>query len=154
MRNVPPNIAGLLRHGGYNPNTQSYWNNRYESGEYENVEDVRNGPLRQEVMKLDPPGSQVLDAGGGTGRFIEMLRGERLCHCTGIDISAISIETVKNKGFQAFKCKLPSLASNVTDNGYDVCTIVETFEDISDKQESSGKLMGRYCKIELSKTVK
>ncbi len=131
IRKLSPPLARFLRYGRYNINTEGYWNKVYQSGIYQNVQDERYGFLYQKIIDLIPVGSKVLDAGCGTGKFMEMLRNNKLCNCVGIDISEIAIKMVKNKGFQGFKCKLPNLPPDLRDDSFDVCTLTETLEHIS-----------------------
>jgi ubiquinone/menaquinone biosynthesis C-methylase UbiE len=133
IRKISPTLARFLLYGRYNPNTETYWNKRYKSGGYE---EEKYEPLRREILKLVPIKSKVLDAGCGTGTFMEMLRDQRLCSCTGVDISEVSIKIVKEKGFPGFKCKLPSLPEDLKENSFDVCTIIETLEHLSRPQET------------------
>ncbi len=133
IRKISPTLARFLLYGRYNPNTEAYWNKRYESGGYE---EEKYGPLRQEIIKLIPIKSRVLDTGCGTGTFMEMLRDQKLCNCIGIDISEVSIQMIKKKGFQGFKCELPNLPSDLEENSFDVCTIIETLEHLSNPQET------------------
>lgn len=131
IQKVSPSTARLLKYGRLNPNTASYWNERYLSGEYQAFEDARYLALRQEIMNIIPPRSRVLDAGCGTGRFMDMLRAQKECSCTGIDISCVSINIIKSKGFQGFRCELPDLPEGIRKELFDVCILSETLEHLS-----------------------
>jgi glycosyltransferase involved in cell wall biosynthesis/SAM-dependent methyltransferase len=135
IERVSPILARVLKYGRYNPNTESYWNKRYESGDYQSLESSRYEDLRREVARLVPPSTKVLDVGCGTGTLMEILR-EAGCSCVGVDISSVAVDTVRQKGFLAFKCKLPKLPLDLGGNGFDVCTIVETLEHISDPHKT------------------
>ena len=52
---------------------------------------------------------------------MEILR-EAGCNCVGVDISSVAVNAVRQKGFLAFKCKLPKLPQDLGENGFDVCT--------------------------------
>ena len=136
IKRISPTLARLLRYGRYNPNTEKYWNTRYESGEYETAEAERYGELRTEVARLVPQSNRVVDIGCGTGGLMEILRDQLRCSCVGVDISAVAVDIAKQKGFQAFKSKLPKLPSGLHENTFDICTIVETLEHISNPKET------------------
>ncbi len=140
IRKISSAMARLLKYGRFNPNTRDYWDKKYNDGKYEKVEDEKCGRLRREIIDLVNHRSKVLDVGCGTGRFMEMLRDQRLCNCIGIDISKVSITMVKDKGFQAFRCKLPDLPLNLVDKSFDVCTVIETLEHISDPYKTLNHL--------------
>ena len=38
IKGISPNVARILKYGRYNPNTESYWNKRYKSGDYQSLE--------------------------------------------------------------------------------------------------------------------
>lgn len=61
---------------------------------------------------------------------MEILR-EAGCDWVGVDISSVAVNAARKKGFLAFRCKLPELPRNLGGNGFDVCTIVETLEHVS-----------------------
>jgi SAM-dependent methyltransferase len=131
IRKISPTLARYLRYGRYNPNTEAYWNERYRSGSYQTEEDPRYQTIDQEIIKLIAPGSRILDAGCGTGRVMEKLRDQRNCSCVGVDISGVAVRNVRAKGFRAFKCELPDLASDLSRERFDVCTVLETLEHVS-----------------------
>lgn len=45
-------------------------------------------------------GSTVLDLGCGNGTLMQMLRDEKRCECTGIEISPSGVEACRNKGLR------------------------------------------------------
>lgn len=53
------------------------------------------------VAELMPPGSRVLDIGGGVGIFAKRLRDERDCKVTIWDISPAAVAMAKAEGFEA-----------------------------------------------------
>lgn len=136
IRKMSPSMARLIRYGRLNPNTQHYWDNRYSTGEYQIDEEERYSDLRERILELVPPGSSVLDVGCGTGRFMELLRERNGCQCTGIDISSVSVQMANGMGFPAFQCSLPSLAPELAEDQFDVCTVIETLEHITDTEET------------------
>jgi 2-polyprenyl-3-methyl-5-hydroxy-6-metoxy-1,4-benzoquinol methylase len=66
---------------------------------------------------------------------MEILR-EAGCNCVGVDISSVAVRTVKQKEFLAFKCKLPKLPLDLGEDSFDICTMVETLEHISQPAET------------------
>jgi SAM-dependent methyltransferase/glycosyltransferase involved in cell wall biosynthesis len=130
IRRIWPALARYLRYGRYNPNTESYWNKRYGSGEYEASEAKRYQDLHIEITRLVPSLSRVLDLGCGTGRLMDTLRNQG-CSCVGVDISGVAVSMVQQKGFPAFRSKLPDLPHDLEENSFDVCMIVETLEHLS-----------------------
>ena len=145
LRHVSPAVARFVKYGRYNPNTESYWSKKYQSGDYLKLEDQKYRALREEVMNLVPEKSQVLDAGCGTGKFMEMLKNYKGCECLGLDISEESVKMVRSKGFQAFQCDLPQIPATVGQEGFDVCTMIETLEHISEPVETIESLF-RFIK--------
>jgi 2-polyprenyl-3-methyl-5-hydroxy-6-metoxy-1,4-benzoquinol methylase len=131
IKRISPTLERFLRYGRYNPNTERYWNKRYASGEYQESEAERYGEIHRVVAQLVPPLSRVLDVGCGTGRLMEILRDQK-SSCVGVDISSVAVEMVRRKGFSAFQSKLPKLPPDLETNSFDVCTIVETLEHISE----------------------
>jgi O-antigen/teichoic acid export membrane protein/2-polyprenyl-3-methyl-5-hydroxy-6-metoxy-1,4-benzoquinol methylase len=127
IKRVSPSLARFLRYGRYNPNTENYWNRRYTSNGYE-VE--RYEDLHNQVARLVPPSSRVLDAGCGTGSLMKVLQSLE-CSCVGVDISSVAVSKVRQQGFSAFKSKLPNLPQEVEENSFDICTIVETLEHLT-----------------------
>jgi lipopolysaccharide exporter len=127
IKKISPSLARFLRYGRYNPNTENYWNRRYQANGYE-VE--RYEDLHNEVARLVPPSSRVLDAGCGTGSLMKVLQNLE-CSCVGVDISAVAVSKVRQQGFSAFKSKLPNLPQEVEENSFDICTIVETLEHVT-----------------------
>ena len=136
IRRVSPTLARFLRYGRYNPNTEIYWNKRYESGDYQVSEEELYEVLHGEVVRLVPQSSRVLDIGCGTGRLMGALRDQLCCSCVGVDISGAAVDIVTQKGFGAFKSKLPKLPLGLEENSFDICTIVETLEHISNPSET------------------
>jgi 2-polyprenyl-3-methyl-5-hydroxy-6-metoxy-1,4-benzoquinol methylase/glycosyltransferase involved in cell wall biosynthesis len=131
IQRISPTLARFLKYGRYNPNTEKYWNKRYEAGEYETSEAERYRDLRREVARLVPQSSRVLEIGCGTGTLMEILRDQLRCSCVGVDISAVAVDIVRQKGFPAFKSQVPNLPVELEESSFDVCTIVETLEHIS-----------------------
>jgi 2-polyprenyl-3-methyl-5-hydroxy-6-metoxy-1,4-benzoquinol methylase len=134
IKRISPTVGRFLKYGRYNPNTEKYWNTRYASGEYEASEAERYGDLRREVAQLVPQSNRVLDIGCGTGSLMEILRDQLRCSCVGIDISQVAVDIARQKGFGAFKSKLPKLPLGLQENSFDICTIVETLEHISNPE--------------------
>jgi 2-polyprenyl-3-methyl-5-hydroxy-6-metoxy-1,4-benzoquinol methylase len=131
VQRISPGIARLLKYGRYNPNTRDYWNVRYKSGEYTRIEDEKYRLLRREILRFLPANSKVLDLGCGTGRFMELLAFQKSCQCTGLDISTVSIELVREKGFEGFQSKLPRLPTGIVNRRFDVCVLIETLEHLT-----------------------
>lgn len=125
IRQISPSLARLLTYGRFNINTRTYWNDRYRSGQYNELEEKLYGPLRHVIANLVPMKSSVLDAGCGTGRLMEILRDERLCECTGVDISDNSIAMARARGFTTFRCRLPKLPNELKGKKFDTCTVVD-----------------------------
>src|SRR5215510_11926208 len=130
IKKISPTLARFLKYGRYNPNTENYWNKRYESGDYQIYEAERYADLDREVARLIPPSNRVVDVGCGTGRLMEILRNLG-CSCVGVDISGIAIGIVQKKGFPGFKSKLPNLPRELEGNSFDTCTVVETLEHVT-----------------------
>ncbi len=131
VQRISPGIARLLKYGRYNLNTRDYWNVRYESGEYTRIEDEKYRLLRGEILRFIPANSKVLDLGCGSGRFMELLALQKSCQCIGLDISTVSIELVREKGFEGFQSKLPRLPMGIVNQRFDVCVLIETLEHIT-----------------------
>jgi glycosyltransferase involved in cell wall biosynthesis/SAM-dependent methyltransferase len=135
IKRVSPAVARFLKYGRYNPNTENYWNKRYQSGDYQAFERERYEVLHREVARLVPSSSRVLDVGCGTGRLMEILRQAGCC-CVGVDISSVAVNAVRQKGFPAFRCTLPNLPLDLGQDVFDACTIVETLEHLSNPDET------------------
>jgi len=140
IRTLSPLLARILQYGRYNPNTAAYWNRRYASGEYAAGEDERYGSLRRNVISHIPYGGKVLDAGCGSGRFLEMLREKRSCQGVGLDISDVAGNLTASRGFAAFVCRLPDLPKEMAGSTFDVCVLLETLEHISKPIETIERL--------------
>jgi SAM-dependent methyltransferase len=140
VRQASPSLARLLTYGRFNINTRTYWNERYRSGQYNELEDKLYGPLRHAIANLVPMKTSVLDAGCGTGRLMEILRDNRLCTCTGVDISDNSITMARARGFTTFRCRLPKLPNELKGKKFDACTIVETLEHLGHPRKVVKKL--------------
>ena len=140
IRRMSPTVARYLQYGRYNPNTEAYWDRRYQSGSYQREEDRRYQALDREILKMIAPGSQILDVGCGTGRMMQKLREQRNCYCAGIDISGVAVRQVRAKGFSGFRCELPEIASDLTPNTFDVCTIMETLEHLTSPRTTLQRL--------------
>jgi 2-polyprenyl-3-methyl-5-hydroxy-6-metoxy-1,4-benzoquinol methylase len=145
IQRVSPRVARLIRYGRFNPNTQDYWDNRYSTGEYQRSEDDRYGDLREYVLQLVPPRSRVLDVGCGTATFMELLRDRNGCQCTGIDVSSVSVQMANQKGFPAFQCRLPRLPIELAAGQFDVCTVIETLEHVTDADETLQAVAVTVC---------
>jgi 2-polyprenyl-3-methyl-5-hydroxy-6-metoxy-1,4-benzoquinol methylase len=63
--------------------------------------------------------------------MMEKLRAQSDCQCVGLDISEVAVTNVRAKGFYGYKCELPDRASEVMQEPFDVCTIMETLEHLS-----------------------
>ena len=131
VQRISPGIARLLKYGRYNPNTRDYWNERFRSEGYARIEDKKYGLLRREILRFIPANSRVLDLGCGTGRFMELLTSQKSCQCSGLDISDVSIELVRQKGFEGFLSKLPHLPTGIVNRRFDVCVLIETLEHLT-----------------------
>jgi 2-polyprenyl-3-methyl-5-hydroxy-6-metoxy-1,4-benzoquinol methylase len=92
------------------------------------------------VISHIPYGSKVLDAGCGSGRFLEMLREKRSCQGVGLDISDVAVNLTASRGFAAFVCKLPDLPKELESGTFNVCVLLETLEHISKPVETIERL--------------
>ncbi|MBI5855781.1 MAG: class I SAM-dependent methyltransferase [Nitrospirae bacterium] len=136
VRKVSPAAARFLAYGRYNPNTKKYWDQKYEeyrvSDAQEQEDERRYATLRQGIIDRIPQGARLLDVGCGSGRFMELLRAQKQCTCTGLDISQVAVDLSVRKGFTAFRTELPNIPAELPSAGFDVITTVEVLEHISD----------------------
>lgn len=141
IKNISVPIARFLQYGRSNLNTKKYWDLTWADRIInENIED-RYIDLRKKICEIIKMDSNVLDVGCGSGKFMKMLHTELNCSCTGIDISEVSIDNVKNRRFEGYITNLPALPAEILENNYDVITILETLEHLDHPENTLSALL-------------
>jgi hypothetical protein len=82
-----------------------YWNDRFKTANTPELK-MKGMAFAWEILRLIPPNSKVLDADAVRGD-LELLAREFL-PVYGLDISEVSIELVKGKGFECFRAIFPA----------------------------------------------
>jgi 2-polyprenyl-3-methyl-5-hydroxy-6-metoxy-1,4-benzoquinol methylase len=129
-RKASPFLAKFLQYGRLNINTQRFWDKIWDSSGYQETEDESHRELRSKIIELITPETKVLDVGCGAGSLMQLLRDRINCDCTGIDISRVAINIVRNMGFYGFVTKLPDLPCEILDRKFDFVTAIEIFEHL------------------------
>lgn len=112
--------------------------------------DTRYSELVKKVIEFIGQKSKVLDVGCGIGNVMEMLRGQKQCECTGIDISEIAIDLTREKGFEAYAIALPDLPIEISDMKYDFITLTEVLEHLTRPAKTLNALKGHLNRYTLS----
>jgi methionine biosynthesis protein MetW len=58
------------------------------------------------ISSLIPPGSSVIDFACGNGSLLQILKEEKGCQTTGIEVSPSGVQATKEKGHTAIECKI------------------------------------------------
>jgi len=130
VKNISVPIARFLQYGKSNLNTKKYWDLSWTQRIKDENSENRYLDLRKKICQIIKRDSNVLDVGCGSGMFMKMLRTELNCSCTGIDISDVSIDCARSRGFKGYITKLPVLPAEILKNKYDAITILETLEHL------------------------
>lgn len=126
-----PRLAHLLRFKTTNVNTSSHWDNawtRHGRDGFRATEELVQ--VRRRVLAEVAHNSAVLDLGCGAGELLEVLRSERGCQCAGLDISAVAVAKVRDKGIEAQTAALPVVPFEA--GRFDTVVCTETMEHVSD----------------------
>src|SRR4051812_37163263 len=83
-----PSLYQRMNYGTWNVNTAAHWSEAWARHGKDGfratgqIQGVRDG-----ILAAVPQGSKVLDVGCGVGEMMELLRDERGCTCSGVDIA-------------------------------------------------------------------
>jgi len=135
-RKISPFLAKFLQYGRLNINTKRYWDSVWASGSYQETEDERHSELRNRIIELIKPESEVLDVGCGSGSLMQLLRDRAHCRCTGIDISTVSINIIREQGFEGYVTKLPNLPPEILSRKFDFVIAAEVFEHLNKPEKT------------------
>lgn len=134
----------ILLYGHTNLNTVKYWDKRWFTGDYGDIEPERMSLFIKVASKI-PHDSFVLDVGCGDGSFMELLRSSYRIKSFGIDFSPLAIQALEKKGLKGKVASATRIALN--DNSFDVVTAIEILEHLSKNTcNKAMKEMSRLCR--------
>lgn len=111
-----------------NYNSKEVWN---EIWTRESVETWRTYPeLFDRIVALVPPGSKVLDVGGGIGILADRLRDEKNCSVMVLDHSVVALQEASRKGHSTAFIDLESMQYTLPP-GYDGIIATEVLEHLT-----------------------
>lgn len=117
----------FIKYVGYkvNINTREYWNAVWEKESL----GTREAPeLNDEICKLIPGNSGVLELGCGNGQLLRKLIERKSCECTGLDFSDVVLEMLKQFGIRGICSKLPDVPCE--SNYFDAVICSQTLEHL------------------------
>jgi ubiquinone/menaquinone biosynthesis C-methylase UbiE len=126
-----PRLAHMLRFNTTNVNTPSHWDSawtRHGRDGFRATDELLQ--VRRRVLDEIAPNSAVLDVGCGVGELLAILQSERGCHCAGLDISAVAVAKVRERGIEAVASSLPVMPYAA--GRFDAVVCTETMEHVSD----------------------
>jgi len=103
-----------------------YWKSRGQS---------KGLRLRYQII-LDwiKPESTVLDLGGGDGHLAQILKKEKNCQPTVLDIAQSALEIAENRGLATIKASLIDKLP-IADNAFDAVILSEVLEHLAEAEE-------------------
>jgi ubiquinone/menaquinone biosynthesis C-methylase UbiE len=131
LRKHFPSAYQRLRYGTPNLNTEEHWDDAWKRHGIQGFRATGEAQtLRERVVQTVPQGAAVLDVGCGVGETMILLRDQRDCQCSGLDIAPSAISGVLSKGMTAKLATLPNIP--YPDGAFDVVVCTETLEHVSD----------------------
>lgn len=131
LRKNSPQVFQFLCYGTRNVNDREHWDaawERHGKDGFRATGEVRE--LRERVLQAVSPRATVLDVGCGAGETMALLRDNKGCVCSGLDIAPSAVAAVITKGMQAKVATLPEIPYE--DDAFDAVVCTETLEHVSD----------------------
>lgn len=132
-------LPGSLK--AFDQGYEDYWRNRIETG-------VFTEPSRRRAAGVLPfisDGDSLLDVGCGTGETLEYISSRREISGTGLDISEVALEKVRDRGFGTIKADLASEGTRL-DGVFDHIILFEVIEHVTDSEMLVSNLKGHFRK--------
>jgi 2-polyprenyl-3-methyl-5-hydroxy-6-metoxy-1,4-benzoquinol methylase len=126
-----PSAFQLLRYGTTNINNRDHWDeawSRHGKDNFRATAEIQD--LRRRVLEGVPRGARVLDVGCGVGEIMTLLRDQKGCDCSGLDIAPSAVSAVLARGMQAKVATLPSIPYE--SNSFEAVVSTEVLEHVTD----------------------
>lgn len=113
-----------------NINTPDYWNRKWD---YDRLRYRKHYDLFDDIVKLIPKNSKVVDLGCGTGTLLNKIKNEvKNVDATGVDFSYIALNMLRDD-IHKVKCVLPE--TKFKNKSFDVAIATELLEHLDDDEK-------------------
>jgi len=93
------------------------------------------------ILDMVKPGSKVLDLGCGNGELLELLRDNKNCIVSGVDIHEPSVIECMTKGITVIQADISEGLLDLADESYDYVILSRTLQQIQNPKEVVAEML-------------